>query len=96
MKLAEHHYTPRDWAIHPPYRHDAYVSTRLRGPTRPLVPLTHTLSEITGPIYGHGDIDPLDNDLTRNAARSGVALGERIIVSGMVLDDHGKPIAEHL
>lgn len=96
MKLAERLYTPRDWAGHPPYRHDAYVSTRLRGPTRPLVPLTHTLSEITGPIYGHGDIDPLDSDLTRNSARSGVALGERIIVSGMVLDDRGKPIANTL
>jgi protocatechuate 3,4-dioxygenase beta subunit len=94
--LAERHYSPRDWATHPPYRHDPYVSTRLRGPTRPLVPLNHTLSEITGPIYGQGDIDPLDNDLTRNAARSGVALGERIIVSGRVLDDCGAPIPNTL
>lgn len=94
--MAEHSYSPRDWATHPPYRHDPYASTRLRGPTRPLVPLIHTLSEITGPIYGHGDIDPLDNDLTRNAAKSGVALGERIIVSGRVLDDRGTPIPNTL
>lgn len=89
-------YSPRDRRTHPPYRHDPYASTRLRGPVQPLVPLEHTLSEITGPIYSHRDVDPLDNDLTRNAVKGGKVLGERIIISGLVFDDRGKSIANTL
>lgn len=86
----------RDWTSHPPNIHDPYVSSRLRGPTKPLVPLEHTLSEITGPLYGHDDIDPLDSDLTKNAVKNGQVLGERIVVTGRVLDDRGKPIPDTL
>lgn len=94
--MNESEYSKRDWQSHPPYRHDPYKSTGLRGPRRPLVPIRHTLSEITGPIYGHDDVDPLDSDLTRNANRGGEALGERIIVTGRVLDDRGKPVTSAL
>ena len=73
MKLAA--ISPRDWSTHPPYLHAGYKSTTLRGPKRPLVPLKHTLSELTGPVYGHESVGPLDADLTtqrrsqRRAAR---------------------------
>jgi protocatechuate 3,4-dioxygenase beta subunit len=87
---------PRDWASHPPYVYPGYRSTVLRGPTRPLVPLQHTLSELTGPVYGHESVAPLDSDLTRNAARNGEPLGERIIVTGRVLDEAGRPIRDTL
>ena len=86
---------PRDWASHPPYLYPDYRSTALRGPKRPLVPLRHTLSELTGPVYGHESVGALDSDLTRNGAKTGEPLGERIIVTGRVLDEAGRPVREH-
>jgi protocatechuate 3,4-dioxygenase, beta subunit len=89
-------FKPRDWASQPPYIYPSYKSTVLRGPTRPLIPLRHTLSEITGPVYGHESVGPLDADLTKNAARNGAPLGERIIVTGRVLDEDGRPVPRTL
>lgn len=84
-------YNPRDWATQPPYIHPAYRSTPLRGPTKPLIPLKQTLSERTGPVFGHDNLGPLDADLTKNARRAGEPLGERIVVTGRVLDENGRP-----
>jgi len=89
-------YTARDWGSHPPYIHPDYKSTPLRGPTRPLVPLKATLSELTGPVYGHESVGALDADLTRNAAKNGAPLGERIVVTGRVLDERGRPVPNTL
>lgn len=85
-----------NWDIHPPYVYPPYKSTVRRGPQKPLIPLPHTLSELTGPVYGHDDISPLDNDLTRNAVKNGEPIGERIIVTGRVLDDNNKPVPNAL
>ena len=82
----------RDWSSQPPYLHPPYKSTPLRAPRRPLVPLAHTLSELAQPVYGHDDIGELDHDLTRNAARNGEPLGERIVVTGRVVDERGRPV----
>ena len=86
----------RDWDSHPPYRDAAYKSTGLRGPTRPLVPLAHTITEQTGPVYGHSAVGPHDADLTRNAARNGAPLGERIVLTGRVLGEDGRPLPDTL
>jgi protocatechuate 3,4-dioxygenase, beta subunit len=75
----------------PNYDYAAYVSTSKRHPKEPLILLPHTLSELTGPIFGQSDIGENDNDLTHQ--HSGEALGERIIVSGRVLDEEGRGIA---
>lgn len=88
--------TSLDRNVHPPYLHPDYKSTVLRAPQQPLIPLPHTLSELTAPVYGHGDIRPLDNDLTRNAVVNGEPLGERIIVVGQVVDDDGHPVPNAL
>jgi len=88
--------TGRDWQAHPPFIHPDYKSTVLRGPTKPLIPLKHTLSELTGPVYGHDTIAPLDHDLTRNGRRNGEPIGERIIVTGRVLDEAGRPVRNTL
>ena len=88
--------TARDWGSHPPYIHPDYKSTPLRGPTRPLVPLKATLSELTGPVYGQESVGRLDADLTRNGARNGEPLGERIVVTGRVLDERGRPVPNTL
>jgi protocatechuate 3,4-dioxygenase beta subunit len=72
----------------------AYRATLRRAPRKPLVLLPHTLSEITGPVYGHDDIAETDSDLTRQHA--GEPLGERVIVKGRVLDDGGRPVPHAL
>jgi protocatechuate 3,4-dioxygenase, beta subunit len=79
---------------HPPYLYPDYRSTELRAPKRPLVILPHTLSELTGPAYGHESIGELDHDLTRQHA--GEPLGERIIVTGCVTDSAGQPVRSAL
>lgn len=79
---------------HPPYLHQDYASTRRRAPTQPLVIIPHTLSELTGPVYGHESVRPGDADLTRQHA--GEPLGERIIVTGRVLDEDGRPVPHTL
>jgi protocatechuate 3,4-dioxygenase beta subunit len=73
----------------PDYCSPGYRSTVERSPRKPLVILPHTLSEITGPVYGHDRIGPRDADLTRQ--HEGEPLGERIIVTGQVLDENGRP-----
>jgi protocatechuate 3,4-dioxygenase beta subunit len=80
--------------VDPPYLHPDYVATRSRAPKRPLIPMRHTLSEVTGPVYGHDRIGELDHDLTRQ--HDGEPLGERIIVSGRVLDGDGRPVRNSL
>jgi protocatechuate 3,4-dioxygenase beta subunit len=89
-------YTARDWNSHPAYIHPEYKSTALRGPTRPLVPLPATLSELTGPVYGHESVGALDADLTKNGAKDGEPQGERIVVTGRVLDERGRPVPNTL
>jgi protocatechuate 3,4-dioxygenase beta subunit len=78
----------------PAYLHPAYGSTVKRAPLQPLVRLPHTLSEITGPLYGHERVGPHDHDLTRQHA--GPPQGERIIVAGHVLDEDGRPVPDTL
>jgi len=78
----------------PPYLHPDYVATRTRAPRRPLIPLRQTLSEITGPVYGHERVGELDHDLTRQF--EGEPLGERIILHGRVVDGDGRPVRNTL
>ena len=84
----------RDSESQPPYLYPEYESTRLRAPGRPLVILPHTLSELTGPVYGHEKVGTLDHDLTRQHV--GEPLGERIVVTGRVLDGDGRPVRNGL
>ena len=89
-------FSPRDWVSQPPYVSPEYKSTVLRGPTKPLIPLKQTLSEMTGPVYGHESVGPLDHDMTKNARVNGEPLGERIVVAGRVLDENGSPLPNTL
>ncbi len=93
--LREHRGYRRDEpGTHPDRNTPEYKSTRLRAPDRPLIILPQTLSEITGPVYGHERMGELDHDLTRQHA--GEPLGERIIVTGRVLDGDGRPVRNAL
>lgn len=86
----------RDWSSHPPYHYPDYKSTILRAPTRPLVLLKHNLEKFTGPVFGHEAVRELDRDLTQNGRRDGEPLGERIIVTGSVTDEAGRPLRDTL
>lgn len=90
-------YRPRDWSSHAPNLHPEYRSTVLRSPSKPLVALPHSLSEATGPVFGHEALAPLDGDLVLNGAKDGgEAQGQRINVGGRVLDENGRPVANTL
>ena len=80
--------------VHPRYDFEGYRSTAKRSPRQPLVILPHTLTELSGPVYGHADAAPEDADLTRRHA--GEPLGERIIVHGHVLDEELRPVPDTL
>jgi len=80
---------------HPPLDYPPYKSTSLRHPKRPLVYLPHTVTELTGPQLGpERVVGEFDDDLT--AQHDGPPIGERIIVSGRVLDTDGKPLRDTL
>ncbi len=83
-------YRRDDADVDPPYLSPDYVATRTRAPKRPLILLPHTLSEVTGPVYGDERIGELDHDLTRQ--HDDEPLGERIILHGRVLDGDGRPV----
>jgi protocatechuate 3,4-dioxygenase beta subunit len=83
----------RDRQWHPPAYAPAYKTTILRSPQRALISLDNTISEITGPMFGHDMIGELDNDLIHNFAQPGEsAIGPRIIVHGRVLDELARPV----
>jgi protocatechuate 3,4-dioxygenase beta subunit len=84
-------YAAEDPGTHPPLDFPAYRSTALRHPRRPLVPLPQRLTEVTGPLLGEGRVGERDHDLT--AQHPGAPLGERIVVTGRVLDGDGRPVA---
>ena len=57
-------YSLQSLAAHPPRLSPAYRSTVKRSPTKPLIPMRHTLSELAGPVYGHETVRERDSDLT--------------------------------
>ncbi|GAA2647779.1 MULTISPECIES: protocatechuate 3,4-dioxygenase subunit beta [Nonomuraea] len=83
----ERHHAARDFA---PYR-----SSALRHPHQPLVVVDDPeAAELTGPVFGVTDVTALDADLTRQ--HQGQPLGERITVTGRVLDRAGRPVRGQL
>lgn len=88
------HYPRASLVAHPPNASPDYGSTRLRAPSRPLVIVPQTLTELTGPVYGHDRVAADEADLTRH--HGGAPIGERIVVSGRVLDEDGRPVPHTL
>jgi protocatechuate 3,4-dioxygenase, beta subunit len=76
----------------PPLLYPAYKSTILRSPTKPLLPVAAQLKDLTLPAFGESAIGKWDNDLTKNARKNGEPIGERIKVSGRVMDEEGRPL----
>jgi len=81
----EHH--PR--LDYPPYR-----SSLLRHPTKDPQPANPEGVELWAPVFGERTIDPVEADLT--VQHSGEPLGERMRVTGRVLDGEGRPVRRQL
>lgn len=94
--MSNHKINPTDWGVQPPRLHTEYKSTILRSPTQPLVVNKKTFAELTGPAFGSFQVNPLDNDLTKNAVKNGSPIGERIVVHGKVMDEFGRAIPNAL
>ena len=78
----------------PEYLCPDYKSTHKRSPSQPLIIVPHTLSELTGPVFGHQDVSVEDSNLLKRHV--GEPLGERIVVTGRVQDEDGKPVPHTL
>jgi protocatechuate 3,4-dioxygenase beta subunit len=80
----------RDDAGQPDSLFPAYKSTRLRSPREPLIAAPITLTETTGPAAWEALMGASLADLT--AQHKGPPLGQRIIISGRVLDERRRPV----
>jgi protocatechuate 3,4-dioxygenase beta subunit len=83
------HYGPRAYPDYAPFRYPDYKSTVKRSPSHDLLRIVETLSESTGPGPIWSEISAEDSDLTTNAGTGHTAIGERIIVTGHVIDENG-------
>lgn len=81
----------RDW--HPQAYTPFYKTSVVRSPQRALLSFDSTKTEITGPAFGQNTLGSLDNDLILNFAKPGeMAIGQRILVHGRVMDERGKGV----
>jgi protocatechuate 3,4-dioxygenase, beta subunit len=71
-----------------------YRSSVLRHPTAAPLRVDPDELELTGPVFGPRDVDPLEADLT--ARHDGEPIGERMVVTGRVLDGDGRPVRRQL
>ncbi|MXG88277.1 protocatechuate 3,4-dioxygenase subunit beta [Nocardioides sp. YIM 123512] len=74
---------------YPPYR-----SSRLRHPTKDPHQVDPEGIELWSPVFGARDVDPLEADLT--IQRGGEPQGERMVVTGRVVDGDGRPVRRQL
>ncbi|MFE6690498.1 protocatechuate 3,4-dioxygenase subunit beta [Streptomyces sp. NPDC057743] len=83
---------------HPARNYPPYRSSALRHPKQPPIPVALERDpeavELASPVFGATDVTELDNDLTRQ--HPGEPLGERITVSGRLLDRAGRPVRGQL
>lgn len=86
----------RDWSSMSPYIDTGYKSTGLRGVSKNLQTIDPDLAALTGPAFGAEVLGEFDHDLTLNGRVNGEPIGERIIVTGRVLDETGEPIPNTL
>jgi protocatechuate 3,4-dioxygenase beta subunit len=78
----------------PPLLYPPYTSSVRRAPSKPMIRLPDSFADLGAPLYGYLPFGDADNDLTRQ--HSGEPLGERIIVSGRVIDEDGGAVPDTL
>ncbi|MES2960250.1 MAG: protocatechuate 3,4-dioxygenase subunit beta [Pseudomonadota bacterium] len=86
----------RDPALHPPALAPGYKTSVLRSPRNALIALKHGLTEVTAPVFSAAELGPMDDDLILNFAKTGLPVGERIVMHGYVHDTFGRPVPHAL
>ena len=71
-----------------------YRSSVLRHPTKDLHLTDPEGVELLSPVFGDQDVDPVEADLTVQS--EGGPIGERMTVSGRVVDGDGRPVRHQL
>ncbi|MHA6346712.1 protocatechuate 3,4-dioxygenase subunit beta [Roseivivax sp. CAU 1761] len=93
MTRPEGSYFARDLNRHPPALTPGYKTSVKRSPQAAKIAMPTTLSEETGPVFGHDILGELDHDMIHNFAAPGEsAIGPRIVVYGRVQDETGRPV----
>jgi protocatechuate 3,4-dioxygenase, beta subunit len=90
-------FAPPPAGTHPPLDLPEYRSTARRHPTRPLLhldPAKADPTDLTGPVWGDDAVTAAEADLT--IGPRGEAVGQRVIVTGRLLDGAGRPIPSSL
>jgi protocatechuate 3,4-dioxygenase beta subunit len=80
--------------IDPPYLYEGYGSTRLRSPREKLLEIPAGTFDMPGPLVPKGFVRDGDNDLTSHGKTA--PLGEKMILTGRLLDENGRPIRNSL
>ncbi len=84
-------YSRENFAQQPPSLYPDYASTRLRAPSQPLIRIPQTLTETTGPASCWDQLmGSAMTDMTKQ--HKAPPQGQRIVVSGRVLDEHHRPV----
>jgi protocatechuate 3,4-dioxygenase beta subunit len=87
-------FDPVPAGVYPDLLYPAYRSTARRGPTQPPLRVKDALAASGAPRFAPALVKPLDADLTRHG--TGAPLGEKIVVTGRVVDEDGKPVRNSL
>jgi protocatechuate 3,4-dioxygenase beta subunit len=78
----------------PPYFYPAYPSTTYRSPQHVLSVPSEYLARTPGPDWSRLSVPPVDSDLTKQ--KEAQPIGQRIVLSGRVLDREGEPVPNAL
>ncbi|OBK18375.1 protocatechuate 3,4-dioxygenase subunit beta [Mycobacterium asiaticum] len=92
--IAAHYEPGGDREVHPRLDYPPYRSSALRHPKNLYLTVDPDEIERCAPCFGPQDVDPMDADLT--AGHPGEPIGERIIVTGRVIDQSGRPVVGQL
>jgi protocatechuate 3,4-dioxygenase beta subunit len=80
--------------IDPPYLYPGYKSTTRRAPREPLVQLAAGAFDVPGPAVAAAFVKSGDNDLTAHGKSA--PIGEKMVLTGRLLDADGRPIRRSL
>jgi len=85
----------RPGEVDPPYLYEGYRSTKLRAPSQPLVQVPAGTLDVPFARVGATFVKEGDNDLTVHG-KAGTPLGERMVLTGRLLDESGRAIRNSL
>ena len=89
-------YNSKDPESHPPIIHPPYKSSTTRSPSKDPIIVPQSITETTGPQFDSSALPTDSNDLSKNGRKTGEPIGERLIVTGRILDENGAPVSSTL